>query len=159
MHPIQLLGIVTSFVLNATLEVRGDSPFVQNVPLHSTHSSDCLSPSVSNLMRRRLIHVLPLAYVARRSPLIYPANRTLSDGRPRRIWCYKMCSIDSGLWCWDAPTQAARDDAQSQCRGWRGVLSFCFEVRMRQGRVTLHCKSCRGVRAPHRQVSAHAFIP
>jgi len=63
--------------------------------------------------------------------------------------CYKMCSIDSGLWCWDATTQAASDDAPSQCRGWRGVLSFSFEVRVRQGRVTLPCKSLRGVRAPN----------
>ena len=60
-----------------------------------------------------------------------------------------MCSIDSGLWCWDATTLAASDDAPSQRRGWRGVLSFSFEVRMRQGRVTLPCKSLRGVRAPN----------
>jgi len=60
-----------------------------------------------------------------------------------------MCSIDSGLWCWDATTQAASDDAPSQRRGWRGVLSFSFEVRMRQGRVTLPRKSLRGVRAPN----------
>ena len=32
---------------------------------------------------------------------------------------------------------------------WRGVLSFSFEVRVRQGRVTLLCKSLRGVRAPN----------
>jgi len=60
-----------------------------------------------------------------------------------------MCSIGSGLWCWDATTQAASDDAPSQRRGWRGMLSFSFEVRMRQGRVTLPCKSLRGVRAPN----------
>jgi len=123
--------------------------FVRIVLLPSTHPSDCLSSSVCNFMRRRPIHLLPLAYGARRSPLIYPANRTRSDGRPRRIWCYKMCSIDSGLWCWDATTQAASDDALSQRRGWRGVLSFSFKVRMRQGRVTLPCKSLRGVRAPN----------
>ena len=35
--------------------------FVQNVPLPSTNSSDCLSSSVCNLMRRRPIHLLPLA--------------------------------------------------------------------------------------------------
>ena len=80
---------------------------------------------------------------------IYPATRIRSDGRPRCIRCYKMCSIDSGLWCWDATTQAARDDALSQCRGWRGVLSFSFKVRMRQGSVTLPCKSLRGVRTPN----------
>jgi len=60
-----------------------------------------------------------------------------------------MCSIDSGLWCWDATTQAASDDAPSQRRGWRGVLSFFFEVRVRKGRVTLPCKSLRGVCAPN----------
>jgi len=60
-----------------------------------------------------------------------------------------MCAIDSGLWCWDATTQSASDDAPSQRRGWRGLLSFSFEVRMRQGRVTLPYKSLRGVRAPN----------
>jgi len=123
--------------------------FVQNVPLPSTHSSDYLSSSVCNFMRRRPIHPLALAYGARRSPLIYPANRIRSDGRPRRIRCHKMCSIDSGLWCWDATTQAASNDVPSQRRGWRGLLSFSFEVGMRQGRVTLPCKSIRGVHAPN----------
>jgi len=60
-----------------------------------------------------------------------------------------MCSLDGGLWCWDATTQAACDDAASQRLGWRGVLSFSFEVGVRQGRVTLPCKSLRGVRAPN----------
>jgi len=123
--------------------------FVPHVPLLSTHSFDCLSSSVCNLMRRRPIHLLPLPQVAQRSPLIYPANMIRSDRRPRRIRCYKMCSIDSGLWCWDATTQAASDDAPSQRRGWRGVLSFSFEVRVRQGRVTFPYKSLREVRAPN----------
>ena len=123
--------------------------FVRNVLLPSTHSSASLSSSVSNLMRRRPIPLLPLAQGARRSPHIYPANRIRSDGRPRRIRCYEMCSIDSGLWCWDTTTQAASDDAPSQRRGWRGVLSFSFEVRVRQGRVTFPCKSLQGVRAPN----------
>jgi len=60
-----------------------------------------------------------------------------------------MCSIDSGLWCWDATTQAASDDAPSLRRGWSGVLAFSFEVGMRQGRVTLPCESLRAVRAPN----------
>jgi len=60
-----------------------------------------------------------------------------------------MCSVDSGLSCWDTTTQAASDDAPSQRWGWRGVLSFSFEVGVRQGRVTLPCKSLRGVRAPN----------
>jgi len=63
-----------------------------------------------------------------------------------------MCSIDSGLWCWDATTLAASDDAPSQRRGWMGVLSFSFEVRVHQGRVTLPCKSLRGVPAPNRTI-------
>jgi len=54
-----------------------------------------------------------------------------------------MCAIDNGLWCWDATTQAASDDPPSQHRGWRGVLSFSFEVHACQGRVTLSCKSLR----------------
>jgi len=62
------------------------------------------------------------------------------------------CSVDSGLWCWDASTQAASDDAPSQRRGWRGVFSFFFEVGVRQGRVTLPCKSLRGVRAPNNRL-------
>jgi len=60
-----------------------------------------------------------------------------------------MGSIDSGLWCWDATTQAASDDAPSQRLGWRGELSCSFEVRVRQGRVTLPSESLRGVRAPN----------
>jgi len=35
--------------------------FVRNVLLPSTNSSDCLSPSVCNLMRHRPIHLPPLA--------------------------------------------------------------------------------------------------
>ena len=66
-----------------------------------------------------------------------------------------MYSIDSGHWCWDATTQAASDDALSQRRGWRGVLSFSFEVRVRQGRVTLPYKSLRGVRAPNTSYPPH----
>ena len=75
-------------------------------------------------------------------------NRTRSVKRPRRMRCYKMCSIDSGRWCWDATAQAACDDPPSQHRSWRGVLSFSFEVRACQGRVTSPCKSLLGVRAP-----------
>jgi len=67
-----------------------------------------------------------------------------------------MCSTDGGLWYWDATTQAASDDAPSQRRGWRGVLSFPSEVRVHQGRVTLHCKSLRGVRAPNLEVPEDA---
>jgi len=63
-----------------------------------------------------------------------------------------MCSIDSGLWCWDGTTQAASDDAPFQRRGWRAVLSFSFKVRVCQGRVTLPCRSLRGVRAPNRNI-------
>ena len=124
--------------------------FGQNVPLPSTHPSDCLSSSVGRYMRRRPIYLPPPAYHAWRSPLICPANRTGSDGRPRRIWCYRMCSVDCGLWCWDATTQAASDDALSQRQGWRRVLSFSFEAGVRQGRVTLPCKSLRGVRGPYK---------
>jgi len=61
-----------------------------------------------------------------------------------------MCYIHSGLWCWDPTPQAASDDGPSQRRGRWGVLSFSFEVRVRQGRVTLPCKSLQGVRAPNR---------
>jgi len=111
--------------------------FVRSVPLPSTHCSDWLSSSVCNLMRRGPIHLLRHAYGARSSPPIYPANRNRSDRCPRRIQCYKMCFVDSGLWCWDPTTQAVSDDAPSQSRGWRGVLSFSFEVYVRQGRVTL----------------------
>jgi len=68
-----------------------------------------------------------------------------------------MCCVDSGLWCWDATTQAASDDAPSQRRRWRGVLSFSLEVGMRPGRVTLPCKSLRGVRAPN--TSGHLGLP
>ena len=69
-----------------------------------------------------------------------------------------MCSIDRGLWCWDATTLAASDDAPSQRRGWRGVLSFSFEVRMRQGSVTLACKSLWGVRAPNNEDQCLFFV-
>ena len=123
---------------------------VPNVPLPLTQPSDCLSSSVCNLMRRCPIHLPPLAQGARWPSLIYPANRILSDRRPRPIRCYRMCSIDSGLWCWDATTAAASDHALSQRRGWRRVLSFSFEVGVRQRRVTLRCKFLQEVRAPNR---------
>jgi len=123
--------------------------FVASVPLLSTHPSDCLSSNVCSFMRRRPIHLLALAQGARRSPLIHPASRARSEARPRRIRCYKMCSIDSRHGCWDATSQAGSDDTPSQRRGCRGVLYFSLEVRMRQGRVTLPCKSLRGVGAPN----------
>jgi len=126
--------------------------FGQNVLLPSTHPSDCLSSSVCNHMRRRPIPLFPLASGPRRSPLIYPANRIRSNGRPQCIGCYTMCSIDSGLWCWDATTQAHSDDALSQRWGWRGVLSFSFEVGVPQCSVTLPCKSLPRVRAPNKLV-------
>jgi len=77
---------------------------MQNVPSPSTYSCDSLSSSVYSLMRRHPIHLLPPAYGARRSPLIYPANRIRSEGWPRRIRWFKTCSNDSGLWCLDATT-------------------------------------------------------
>jgi len=122
---------------------------MQNVPLPSTNSPDCLSSSVCNLIHRCPIHLLPIASGARRSPLIYPSNRIQADGRPQRIRYYQVCSNDRGLWCWDATTQAASDDSGSQRRGWRGVLSFFFGVRARQCRVTLSQKSLWGVCAPN----------
>jgi len=76
---------------------------------------DDLSSSVCNLMCRRPIHRPSLVYGARRSPLIYPANRMQSDREPRRMWCYKVCSIDSGLWSGDATTQAATAGAGGGC--------------------------------------------
>jgi len=123
--------------------------YVPNVPLPSTYSPDCLSSSVCNLMRRCPIHLPPLAQGVQRSPLIYPANRTQSDRQPQRIQCYKMCSIDSDLWCWDPTSQAASDDSPSQRRGRRVVSSFSFKVRACQGRVTLPRESSQGVRAPN----------
>jgi len=78
--------------------------FVQNVPLPSTYYSDSQSSSVCNIMRCCPIHLPSAAYGAGRSPLIYAANRIRSEGRPRCVPCYRMCSIDSGLWCWDATT-------------------------------------------------------
>jgi len=123
---------------------------VRNVPLPLTQPSDSLSSSVSNLMRHLPIHLPLLAQGARWSLLIYPANRIRSDRRPRPIRCYKMCSIDSGLWCWDATTQAASDHVLSQRRGPRRVLSFSCEVGVRQRRLTLRSKSLLGVSVPNR---------
>jgi len=60
-----------------------------------------------------------------------------------------MRSLSNGLWCWDTTTQAASDDAPSQRRGWTAAFSCSFAVRVRQGRLTLPCKSIRGVRGPN----------
>jgi len=122
--------------------------FMQKVLLPWTHSYNWLSSSVCSFMRRRPFHLPPPAHSARTSPLIYAANRIRPVRPPQRIRCYKMCSSDSGLWCWDATTQVASDEAPSQGQGWRAVLSFSFEVRACQGRVTLPCKSLPGARAP-----------
>jgi len=46
--------------LHVFLGMRGLT-FVQNVPLPSTHASDCLSSSVCNLMHCCPIHLLTLA--------------------------------------------------------------------------------------------------
>jgi len=124
---------------------------MQNVPLHSTHSSDCLSSSVCNLMRSRPIHLLLPAYCVQRSPLIYPSNRIQLDRAPHCIWCSKMCFNDSCLWCLHATTQAASDNPRFQPQGRRGLLSFFFfKVCASQGRVTLAPKSLWGVCAPNR---------
>jgi len=56
---------------------------------------------------------------------------------------------NSGLWGWDAIIQTASDEAPFQCQGWRGVLSFFFEVHAGQGRVTLPQKSLREFPAPN----------
>jgi len=115
-----------SYLLHTLQVVVGtrELTLVQNVPLPETHLSDCRSSSLCNLMRHLPIHLPLPAYGARRSPHIYPANRDLSDGRLRHIRCYEMCSIDWGLWCWDATAPAASDDTPSQCRGWRGSGIF-----------------------------------
>jgi len=47
-------------ILHDFVAMRGLT-FVRKVPLLATHSSDCRSSSVCNLMRRRPIHQLPLA--------------------------------------------------------------------------------------------------
>jgi len=125
---------------------------MQNISLPSTHCSDDLSSSVCNLMRRHPIHLLTLAHGAPRSPSIDPANRIRSQRRPLLIQYYKVSSNDSGLWCWDATTQAASDDAPSQLRGCRVLLPFFFKVCVRQGRVTLSQKSSLEVRAPNTYV-------
>jgi len=130
----------------------GGLTFVQDDPLPSTPSSDHLTSSVFNLIRRPPIHLLPPASAARRSPRIYPTNRIPWHRWPWRIWYYKMCSMDCVLWCWDATTQVASDDAPSQRRLWRGVLSFSVEVRACQDRVTLpvnpYAESVRLTSAP-----------
>jgi len=125
--------------------------YMQNIVSPSTYCSDGICSIVGDFIRRLPIHMLQPAYGARRSPLIYPANRIRSYGRLRHIRCYKLCHNDNGLWCWDATTQAAIDDAPCQRRSWRGVSSFFFKVRAHQGRVTLSQKSLRGVRTPTRQ--------
>jgi len=122
---------------------------MQNVPLPLNHSSESLSSSVCNLICRHLIYVPTPAQGAQRSPLILPMHRIRSDGRPRPVRCYSMCSNACGLWCWDATTQAATDEARLQRRGRRPVLSCFFKVRAHQGRVTVPSKSVQGFRAPN----------
>jgi len=126
---------------------------MQSVPWLSTYSSYCWSSSVCNFMRRRPNHLPLLAFCVRKFALIYPGNRIRLDRQLWHIRCYKMCSNNSGLWCWDATTQAASDDARFQLRGWRQVVPFLFEVCARQGRVNLPQKSLRGVRAPNKKIA------
>ena len=121
----------------------------ENVLLPLTHSSDSLSWSVCTFIFLNLIHLPPLASGARMLPLIYSTNKVWPDRRPRPIWCYKLCSNDRGLWCWDATTQPSRD-ALLQRWGRRGVLSFGFEVRVHEGRVTLLPTFFWGIRVPNR---------
>jgi len=111
--------------------------FVRSVPLPLTHPSDCGSSSVCNLMRRHPIHLFRPASRDRGPPLVYPVNGIRSDRWLRRIRSYQLGSNHRRHWCWDSTTQPARDDAPSQRRGWRGVLSFSFQAHACQGRVTL----------------------
>ena len=90
---------------------------------------------------------------------MYPPNRIRSDGRPRPIRCYKMYSSETGLWYWDAITQAALDDAPFERRGWRGVLSVFFEVRAWEDRVALPCKSYLAVCAPNTSSCLQSLRP
>jgi len=59
-----------SYLLHTLPDFVGTSglTFVQNVPLPSSNPSDYLSSSLCNSMRRRPVHLPPLAYGARRSP-------------------------------------------------------------------------------------------
>ena len=111
--------------------------FVRRVPLPLTHPSDCGSSSVRNLMRHPPIHMFRPASGGRGSPPVYPVNWIRSDRWLRRIRSYQLCSNDSRHSCWTATTHPASDDAPSQRRGWRGVLSFSFQAPACQGRVTL----------------------
>lgn len=96
---------------------KGGLICMQNVRLPSTHSSQGLASRVCNLMRLCPIHLSPPGYGARTSPILYPANRFLSDGRPQCIPCYKRCSKDSFLWCWDETTHASAGDPLPHHRG------------------------------------------
>jgi len=121
---------------------RGQT-FVQNVPLPSPYSADCQTSRVCSSMGRCPDSPAFTCLRSRRPPLVYPANRVRSVRWPRSIRCYSIRSIDCGLWCWDAIPLAASHDTVSPHRGRRGVLSFSFEVRTCEGRVTLLCKSLR----------------
>jgi len=121
---------------------------VQNVPLRSAHTSHRLFLRVCNLMHLPLIQLPLHAKGARRSPLIYPANRIHWDRWPRCIWCYQMSFNDDGLWCWDATSLLLAGDPPSLRWGRRGLLSLFFQVHAHQGTVTVPRKSLSGVCVP-----------
>jgi len=54
-------------------------------------------------------------------------------------------------------TQRTRRPVMTR-RGWRGVISFSFAVRVGQGRVTLPCKSLWGVRAPNSEYTRFPLV-
>jgi len=74
--------------------------FCENILLSSTHSHVGISLTVCNSMRILPIHLLLLAYSARRSPLIYPANRIWLNGQWQHIQSYDIGSDASSLWYW-----------------------------------------------------------
>jgi len=125
---------------------RGGLTFCDhNVLLPSTDPFNDVYLNFCNLLHLSPIVLLPLAYSAQRSPLIYPANWIRSAGWPRHILCYKIDPNVSGLWCQDATPQPAGGDPLFQRHSQRRVLYIFFEVHAHQGSVTLPRISLQGV--------------
>jgi len=159
MHPIHLLGILPSFILYTTLEGHGDELSCETSRyLRLTLPTICLQLSVTLCAVSRFT-CFHLHKVSKGLP-----SYTLRTGPGRRDGRdpYRVITCVPLIVVFGVGTQLARRPvltSRPNAGAGGGCYLVSFKVGMRQGRVTLPCKSLRGVRAPNtRALALPAFV-